>query len=427
MASASHAAVARTLYRELLKLGKRLDANPLAKALLIAQPDTLFDRRARSPIELPGLDGAAGIWSSALTEFNGGEFHRPNRSAREFVRDRSRALDGPDDAAIDAGLTAMRTLARAISAGDTLLEHAFDCGRPSAVDQATSLRPGHAVRPGSLLLCHPVSCLAQPTLHHSVVLILSVDEQQVIGVVINKCLDGVPLESAVSQPTLDALGPLGQLAGSPLYHGGDVSAEQLLVLHEAPGLADSAHVADGVYATSNIAQLRDGLDRMTEATILEHPASPPEADAGLGGALGAGLGAGGASGASGAAGAAAIAPSAPPRVKCVAGYAGWARDQLAVELERNVWFLAEADGSIADLAMMRSPPASAGEPHGAAWLRDAMWSGAIRQLGGEMGWLASFPGDHALVWKHMQQMWETQNEELHKRIDLLGTPPGRGE
>ena len=146
--------------------------------------------------------------------------------------------------------------------------------------------------------------------------------------------------------------------------------------------------------------------------------------------------------------------SSRTRVKCVAGFAGWARHQLEAELERNVWFLVEAD-DVASLAMMEAnasttpspqPPAATssggeegseeGEEGGGEegksgssasdWLRDAMWSGVMRQLGGEYAALSRFPGDHELIFKHMEQLWDEQNSLLHRRIDMLGEPEGSG-
>ena len=117
--------------------------------------------------------------------------------------------------------------------------------------------------------------------------------------------------------------------------------------------------------------------------------------------------------------AARVGGAASPRIKCVAGFAGWAREQLEAELERNVWFLAEAD-DVAALAMMAAPTVDA---DGGRWLRDAMWSGVVGQLGGEHASLARFPGDHEVVWEHMADIWTRQSEELHKRIDTLAPPP----
>ena len=62
-------------------------------------------------------------------------------------------------------------------------------------------------------------------------------------------------------------------------------------------------------------------------------------------------------------------------MKLIAGYAGWARAQLDAELARNVWFHVDVD-DVAALSMMQ--PEGAGE--GAAWLRDAMWSGLVGRV-----------------------------------------------
>ena len=62
------------------------------------------------------------------------------------------------------------------------------------------------------------------------------------------------------------------------------------------------------------------------------------------------------------------------------------------------------------------------ERDGASWLRDAMWSGALAQLGGEHAALARFPGDHNVVIEQMESLWEAHSDELHRRIDALGDP-----
>lgn len=55
-------------------------------------------------------------------------------------------------------------------------------------------------------------------------------------------------------------------------------------------------------------------------------------------------------------------------------------------------------------------------------LRDEMWSGAMRQLGGEHAELARFPGDPDVIYEHVGELWERQASELSRRIDLLGEP-----
>ena len=401
--SSSHAAVLPTIYRSLLRLGRQLDENPLSKALLIAQPAHLFDRKARELVKLPSLSG----WSSALEEFNGGEFYAPNKSAHSAVRDAfAKPISGDP---IDVGFSAMRSLGLAVSGGEQLeREHAFDYGRPSAVERLSAVRAASEVRPGCLLLTHPVSCLKQPSLHHAVILLIGVDADGVTGLVINKGLE-TTLGAAVTDDARDAIGE--RLSDRRLYKGGDVSERHLLLLHDMEGLESSTTVVPGLYATSHFAEVRSALE--------EHETRAAVAEA-MGDAV-----AGDAAGAS----AAATRSAHRPRLKCVAGLAGWAREQLTAELERNVWFLCEAE-DVAALAFMEPPseeaPAGAAAPaHDLRWLRDAMWSGSLAQLGAEHAKLARFPGDHEVVWRHMEALWKRQSEELHRRIDLL-QPKGVG-
>ena len=93
-----------TIYRSLLRLGRALDRAPLSKALLIAQPACLFDRRSRALVQLPKLSG----WSSALESFNGGEFYGPESSAQAAIR--LAFAERPQGDPVDMGLTAMRSL-----------------------------------------------------------------------------------------------------------------------------------------------------------------------------------------------------------------------------------------------------------------------------------------------------------------------------
>jgi putative AlgH/UPF0301 family transcriptional regulator len=252
---------------------------------------------------------------------------------------------------------------------------------------------------------------------------VAVDDDSVSGVVVNKPLD-IELGAAIPDGMSAAVGPT--LSSYPLYRGGDVSERQLLLLHNLDGLAESSTIVPGLHATSSFTQVRDALAEHSaraavhdalrrEGAVGDETRGGDERGGGSGGSGGGGGGGGG--GSEGAR----PATSLRPRVKCVAGFAGWAREQLRAELDRNVWFLAEAD-DVAALAMMEP---AAGASDGASWLRDAMWSGAMTQLGGEHEQLARFPGEHEVVWAHMEQLWTRQSEELHRRIDLLGEPKGR--
>ena len=74
------------LHRQLLRLARGLDAYPLSKALLLAQPDAVFDRSRDAVVSLPKIKGAAGEWARLLSEFNGGEYYQPESSAAAAVR-----------------------------------------------------------------------------------------------------------------------------------------------------------------------------------------------------------------------------------------------------------------------------------------------------------------------------------------------------
>ena len=109
------------------------------------------------------------------------------------------------------------------------------------------------------------------------------------------------------------------------------------------------------------------------------------------------------------------------RVKCVAGCAGWHPEQLEAELRRNVWFVAEEDMGLTEVAAAAAGSAAAaprislatlallpGRSGAPEWLRDGMWAGVVAALGGEFEELAAFPGDHAAVWSVMREVSEQQ-------------------
>ena len=244
-----------TLYRTLLRLGRQLDAAPMAKALLIAQPELLFDRRSRELIRLPELRGSAGqsAFVRRLMEFNSGEFYAPETSALVALQRTRHELVQNNAHLVDAGFSALRTLSLAASGGAELEKlHAFHCGKPSLVDEVTRVRATDTLRPGSLLLTHPVACLKQPTLHHAVILLTSVDNDSVSGVVVNKPID-MTLGAGLTDEVRMAVGET--LAALPLHTGGDVAERQLLLLHEFPDLADSTAVADGLHVTTNLVEV----------------------------------------------------------------------------------------------------------------------------------------------------------------------------
>ena len=56
---ASTTSLDTTLYRQLLRLGRALDRSAIARAMLVAAPEQLFDRQTQAVISLPQLDGVS--------------------------------------------------------------------------------------------------------------------------------------------------------------------------------------------------------------------------------------------------------------------------------------------------------------------------------------------------------------------------------
>ena len=135
-----------SLYRSTLRLAKQIDAAPAAKALLIAQPDRLYDRGSRTVVAVPSASedasaAAAERINQLVRAFNGGEHFAPaehNASAAKFVRSiwhqrgklpprsaRIGAMLGRDDTHrvddIDAAFASLRALEIAAGAVAPLL------------------------------------------------------------------------------------------------------------------------------------------------------------------------------------------------------------------------------------------------------------------------------------------------------------------
>ena len=136
---------------------------------------------------------------------------------------------------------------------------------------------GNGALAGSLLLAHP--SLREPTFRRSVILISAHDENGAMGVVLNR-----PLGKNLGQLTSDfALGPL---ASVPIFKGGPVQTEQLLLcgwrLHD-----------DGAGF-----QLMFGIDPARATELQTEPGM---------------------------------------QLRAFLGYSGWSGGQLENELKQNTW------------------------------------------------------------------------------------------
>mmetsp|Transcript_50648 Transcript_50648/g.109873 ORF Transcript_50648/g.109873 Transcript_50648/m.109873 type:complete len:433 (+) Transcript_50648:26-1324(+) len=414
--------VARIVFRRLLRLSQKLDAKPIGKALLKAQPSKIFDRTSSQVIEPPFDSNVSGHLAQMLAQFNGGEYYAPTRSVAEAVRFQSHHGLSYSANPLDLGLGALKMLASAAAASDMLEEQTLPPGT-EAVRQSIRLEACSRVGPGALLISHPMSCLFQPALYRTVVLLVQADSDCVVGVVINKPM-GMLLGEAVTMPPMrERISPLLQ---TPLYEGGDVERLQVTVLHQNERARSAMPVGPGLFFS---------VDAVADA------------EAAMQG-----------------------------RVKCTAGYAGWHPSQLECELENNSWFLAQAadSTSLAELALMdkhvqlsadthaadadadagnanagstAAPSsinpdletcadagvhatygASPNEDHGGSsfgfaatrsaegMARDAVWAAALSQLGSEHEQLARLPADFTQLWPAAEDHYLSQIEALQQRL-----------
>jgi putative transcriptional regulator len=199
---------------------------------------------------------------------------------------------------------------RALLALAALALPAVLCGAvaPTAPQpSAPAARPSLA---GQLLIASPD--MRDPRFDHAVILVVRHDRDGALGIVINKPLG--------ERPLAELLAALGETRESdakvPLFIGGPVQLDVMLVLHSA-----EYHAAGTLAVDSHLAVTGD-------PQILRD-----------------------------------IATKAGPQKCLIAlGYAGWAPGQLDGEMERNVWFTAPQDPALVfdadrdkvwDLAMAR--------------------------------------------------------------------------
>jgi putative transcriptional regulator len=137
---------------------------------------------------------------------------------------------------------------------------------------------------GQLLLSHPA--LREPTFRRTVVLLSAHNDDGAMGVVLNR-----PLGRQLAE--LNTEFALGPLAGVPLYAGGPVSPEQLVIV-SWQWLKD-----EGAF------QLQFGLEPEKAAELMGTPGVV---------------------------------------VRAFLGYAGWSKGQLENEMKHDTWFVAIVDG-----------------------------------------------------------------------------------
>jgi len=137
---------------------------------------------------------------------------------------------------------------------------------------------------GQLLLAHP--SLRDPNFRRTVILLSVHNADGAMGVVLNR-----PLNKQLGEVNPDfALGPL---AGVPIYYGGPVSPEQLIIVSWQWLTEESAF------------QLHFGIDPENAASLIGTP----------------GL-----------------------TFRALLGYSGWSKGQLENEMKHDTWFTAMVEG-----------------------------------------------------------------------------------
>ena len=312
-------ALERTLYRSVRRLAQHLDASAARRGALTALPANYYDRQARMVVDMDlperDADDAARAADDAVDhlvrEANGGsEFYVPGRgealtaaltrAAREFESD---SFDGAE-----LGMAALRRLGRvAALAGAMNSRRGGLRARDPSAALPLVLDDASPVSVGDVLVAHPMSCLSQPTLHGAVILLVAAEEAAaddsfeasgedppvlgreggfVMGLVVNK-RSGVTLADAATEHGMAALD--NELLASELFVGGDVSSRTLTGVSD---VADDSLSEKPKWFTDDV-------------TALEGNS----------------------------------------RIFC--GYCGWSTAQLQNELDRGVWFRAQAPHTIA--------------------------------------------------------------------------------
>lgn len=387
-------------YRALLRQCRRADLQPAHLVTLLGRPPRLYSPQLRKVARAP--PAAMPFVEDAIWEACGGSTEyaqpRPGRgAAATAVRKHRRRAAALGLSYTNEAEELLQRFAEAAETAEVALRaaHADDdpmelAGIPEAVFDAPCLQHLAADDPepaavGDFLITHPLACIFQPSLDRAVIVLDDIDERvgYVHGVVLNmpspaKLRDLVaawPQDSGSTDARqTEALSPLLDFA---LWRGGDLAAakgphEDLHWVHsfgkQVPGARE---IAPEVWMGGDIG----ALGRLAS-------------DSGDAGSL-----------------------------RPFIGYCGWARKQLALEIERGVWVRVRARTPVAARALCLPPvDASFGEKTvglGNAQKHADLWKWALRAAG--MRSLAEFPRGEAVD----SQLQELLNRHFRQRADEI--------
>ena len=310
-------------------------------------------------MELTPEERTAENFNEIVFEFNGqSEMYRPSsKSLTECAREQFR-IDRSFD--LDLGLMSLRHLNKIKKVVEET-NHSEKNDSTSSSCSSLSFSMTDAIEPGSILVCHPASCLSQPTLNRSVILLTDVISQSVGGLILNKAIHS-PEGNVVKVRDIlidsKAKRDLEPLLDNVVFRGGDVMTTSLICISSV-SIEGSTKVRSGVYVCNDIVSAAKAVSRGDVSSSS---------------------------------------------IKVMAGHCGWAPSQLDVELERTVWFLAESDESIALDQNIDTT--------------SQMWGNVVRGFGSDFEHLLDFDGDAVLKNQDGHNLIEEHYRSLEAALNL---------
>lgn len=186
---------------------------------------------------------------------------------------------------------------------------------------------------GDLLVATPL--LLDPNFERTVVLVLDLDDDGVLGVVLNRP-SGIPVG--------DILPDWRDVAGSPdvLFSGGPVSTDSALAVGASMSIGTGAALDAGAEPV--------GFRRLYDDVGIVDLDTPTP-----------------------------IVAPALTHLRIFAGYAGWGRDQLGEEIREGSWYVVPS----------RRGDLFAADPAG-------LWHRVLRRQPGELAWVSTRPADPSM-------------------------------
>lgn len=395
----------RAAYRALLRLCRRLDREPVLQTALIGRPARRYHPGLQKlvrvpPGKYPFVDDAVWETCGRSTEFA----HAQGSAARAAKLHRQRAaLVG--FGYLDEATEFRRRLERAEKLFHTI-RRASD-NDPGETPFLPSLRLQHLpasseepVKEGDVLLTHPLACLLQPQLDQAVIIIEEVNKEAgyVRGLTINK-------RSTSMAEMLDKAGG----DDHQLVHSLGMPWLLSCTLHIGGDLVPLAHVGNGEGQEGQQKGAEDDQSKLRGMVLLHSLADLPGArNIGPGMWIGGDL--------RELARRVEAGNARTEEVRPIYGFAGWASEQLELELQRGVWVRARTPSADSLWSLFE---ASGSDKAG----RD-VWAAAMSRVGfphfaafprGEAGdvdvQLRAFFDDHTRA--HVQELldWSRSHDE----------------